>query len=304
MDRRRFLAGLAPALAATRLSDAFAARATIAATPLGGSLTLLTGGGGNVVAFASGEGLLLVDGGSTAGSTAVLQAARGLAGNAPVHTLFNTHWHHDQTGSNAKLGAAGARIIAHENTKLWLATDVESKWEQRVYAPLPAKALPNQTFFTDDRLAFGGEQIEYGLLPQAHTDGDLYVHFRSANVIVAGDVLARDRFPVIDYCTNGWVGGLLDATTALLARGDANTRYVAGTGAPLTRAEVEAERDMLQTMKQRLSKLLAQGMSVEEMLAADPAGSLKERWGDPTLFIRNAFEGLVHRAGELGVNVV
>ena len=223
---------------------------------------------------------------------------------AQIHTLFNTHWHWDQTGSNRTLGPAGTRIIAHENTRLWLGTEVFSKWQNRVYPPLPRDARPNQTFYTTGTLAFGGEHIDYGYLPQAHTDGDLYVFFRNANVLVAGDVVAVGSYPVIDYSTNGWIGGLLDATKTLTGLADANTRIVPGKGPVQTRADVEAERDMLATMKLRLSQLLAQGMSVPDMLAAAPSREFDAHWGDPTLFISNAWPGLTQRARELGVNIV
>src|SRR5690606_26617608 len=166
------------------------------------------GCGGNVTVFDSDAGVLLVDGGSPAGSAPLLREVERLTGKRTVHTLFNTHWHHDQTGSNLALGQAGTRIIAHEYTRLWLTTDVECRWEGRTYQPLPKVAQPSETFYTTGSLAFGGERIEYGHLGQAHTDGDIYVFLRDANVLVAGDVVARGSFPIIDPDSNGWVGGL------------------------------------------------------------------------------------------------
>ena len=191
-------------LAATRSVAAGAADAELVIQPLAANLSLISGAGGNVVLLNSPDGVLLVDGGAREHSARLLKAVRTIAGTARVHTLFNTHWHADQTGSNATLGAAGTRIIAHEYTRQWLTTDVESKWEQRVYQPLPKIAQPNQTFYTTGSLEFGGEKIDYGHMPQAHTDGDIYVYFRKANVLVAGDVVSVGRFPIIDYCTNGW----------------------------------------------------------------------------------------------------
>ena len=86
---------------------------------------------------------------------------------------------------------AGADVIAHENTKLWLGTEVNSRWEGKVYPPQPDQALPNRTFFYGPQaLEFGGTKIEYAHLGQAHTDGDIYVRFPEENVIVAGDVVS------------------------------------------------------------------------------------------------------------------
>jgi glyoxylase-like metal-dependent hydrolase (beta-lactamase superfamily II) len=267
-------------------------------------LFVIFGGGGNVTAFNTPEGVLLVDGGSPERSAEVLKLVQKRTGHAKVHTLFNTHWHWDQTGSNQPLGRAGTRIIAHENTRLWLGADVNSKWQNRVFKPLPKEARPNQTFYTAGSLKFGDEQIDYGYLPQAHTDGDIYVLFKNANVLVAGDVVSAGAYPVIDYCTNGWIGGMTTATQSLLNLGNATTRIVAGLGPVLSRADLEAENAMLATMKTRLAKLLAQGMSVQDMLQAAPTRDFDAKWGDPTLFISNAWPGLVQRARELGVSIV
>ena len=304
MDRRVFLTQVLPAAAAGLSLSARAAATDLTVTPLTDRLSLVSGGGGNVVVFNTPEGVLLVDGGSPEQSANVLAKVRSLTGAAKVHTLFNTHWHWDQTGSNPALGASGTQIIAHENTRLWLSTDANVKWQKRVYPRLAPQARPGKTFYTTGSLDFGGERIDYGYLPQAHTDSDIYVYFRTANVMVAGDILSVGRYPVIDYSTGGWIGGLSEATRQLLQLGTEQTRYVPGNGPVLARADLQAERDMLVTVQQRLAKLLAQGMSVADMIAAAPLKDLEASWGDPSLFIANAWPGLVARARELGVSIV
>jgi cyclase len=306
VDRRDFIRQAVPvaAVGAALVRASRAAEASLSVVPLSKSLFMVTGGGGNVTVFESPDGVLLVDGGSPERSGEVLKLVKSRTGASRIHTLFNTHWHWDQTGSNRTLGPAGTRIIAHENTRLWLGTEIYSKWQNRRFKPLPPDARPNQTFYTAGSLTFGGEHIDYGYLPQAHTDGDLYVFFRDANVLVAGDVVSVGAYPIIDYSTNGWIGGMLDATKALVGLTDAKTRIVPGQGPVQNRADVEAERDMLAAMKQRLSQLLAKGMSVPDMLAAAPSREFDAHWGDPTLFIANAFPGLSQRARELGVNIV
>jgi cyclase len=305
LRRRDFLASAAATAAgfAARVPAAPAAPELVL-TPLSDQLTLITGGGGNVTVFNSPAGVLLVDGGSPEQSKRVLKAVRTLTGARDIHTLFNTHWHYDQTGSNPELGPAGTRIIAHENTRLWLGTVIDSKWEHRTYSPLPPKARPNQTFYTTASLEFGGEKIDYGYMPQAHTDGDIYVYFRKANVLVGADVLAAGAWPILDYSTNGWIGGMANGTQALLDMSGPATKYIAGKGVALTREQVQEENAMLTTMKQRMSKLLAQGMSVQDMLDAAPARDFEPVWGDATQFIRSAWQGLSRRPGELGVNIV
>lgn len=304
MDRRTFLAAAGSTAACTLYAGQPAAPTGVSETQLADRLWLIAGYGGNVTVFDSPEGVLLVDGGAPEYAARLLQHVQRLTGTQRVHTLFNTHWHHEQTGSNLPLGKAGSRIIAHEYTKLWLTTDVESRWSGRTYQPLPKAALPNQTFYTAGSLAFGGEQIDYGHLGQAHTDGDIYVRFTRANVLVAGDVVSVGRFPVVDPDSNGWIGGIATAAETLVGLCNDATKVVPGLGAPQGLAHLKAEQAMLETLRQRLARLLAQGMSASEMIAAKPAAEFEAEWGDPQLFIRNAYTGMAHRARELGVSIV
>ena len=177
-SRRRFLqlaAGGAASAALLSVPGREASAATrgpaLGATPLGGGLSLLTGAGANVVSLNGPDGLLLVDGGTKAQSGALLKLALKQAGAKRVHTLFNTHWHPEQTGANERLGRDGARIIAHENTRLWLTRKIQVDWLPGGYGPFTAKALPNKSFYTSETLAFGDETLRYGHLGQAHTDG-------------------------------------------------------------------------------------------------------------------------------------
>jgi len=311
MNRRSFLRRLAPAAAATAFLNprhswaaADVQRAPLTVTDLSDRLFVICGGGGNVTVFSSPEGVLLVDGGSPERSDEVLKLVKQRTGTARVHTLFNTHWHWDQTGSNLALGKAGTRIIAHENTRLWLGTDVDSQWQHRVFKRLPPKARPTQTFYTTGSLSFGGATVDYGYLPQAHTDGDIYVHFKEANVLVAGDVLSVGAYPIIDYCTNGWIGGMVDATQLLRGLCDSSTKVIPGTGIPQAPAALDAEHAMLDALKSKLSDLLAQGMSAKDMLDAAATREFDAQWGDPSLFVANVWPGLVERARELGVHIV
>ena len=309
MRRRSFLQGLAPVLAVAALPRSSLARSSEAAdltvTPLTESLFVISGGGGNVTVFNSPEGVLLVDGGSPEQSKRILELVQKKTGNKRVHTLFNTHWHWEQTGSNLTLGPAGTKIIAHENTRLWLSTDVVSKWQNdKLFKRLPQKARPNQTFYTTGSLSFGGEKIDYGYLPQAHTDGDIYVFFRNANVLVASDVVSVGSYPIIDYCTNGWIGGMVNATQTLIGLCNEQTRVVAGSGAVRARSDIQVEHAMLTSTKQKLSHLLAQGMSAQDMIDAGATQEFDAAWGDPKLFVRNVWPGLVQRARELGVAIV
>jgi glyoxylase-like metal-dependent hydrolase (beta-lactamase superfamily II) len=260
--------------------------------PLSENLARVSGAGGNVLVLTGSDGVVMVDGGAAAHSAELLDAVLGSARERPVLAYFNTHWHYDHTGCNEALGRAGTRIFAHENTKLWLGGDFYVEWEDRRYKPRPPEALPTDTFYTSGETTLAGEDIEYGYLPRAHTDGDIYVFLRKANVLVAGDTVAVGRYPISDYSTGGWPVGMMDASDVLLKLADADTRIVPGQGPDRTRADVQAQRDMLATVTDRLMAMMAKGMSAADMLAAGATREFDADWGDPRLFVTNAYRGL------------
>jgi cyclase len=141
--RRTFLQAAAAGLTAPY---AFAQMPKITSTELGDHIFLLSGAGGNVIARTGADGVLLVDGGLAENADALAQAVAALPNGGPVRTLFNTHWHPEQTGSNEKLGMAGATIIAHENTRLWLQQNITWPWNGQKFKKLPKIAQPNKTF--------------------------------------------------------------------------------------------------------------------------------------------------------------
>jgi cyclase len=272
----------------------------IVITPITDSIAQVTGAGSNVVVFRSPDGVVMIDGGTMERSGDLMKAVAKHTKVSHPQTVFNTHWHWDHTGSNERLGKAGAKIIAHENTKLWLGADFFVEWENRAYKPRPKIAWPTETFYTDGKLSIGSEEIRYGHLPRAHTDGDLYVFFPKQNVLVAGDLVSVGRYPILDVTTGGWLGGLVDATKALVDLSDDKTRIIPGTGPVQTRADLQAQAQMLTTMKDRLVGLMKKGMGTDDILAAPPTTEFDAKWGDPQLFLTNAYKGLWGHVRELG----
>jgi len=284
------VSGLGASLVST---PAFAAKGpAIATTLLAPGLSLISGGGGNVVALGTKEGSLIVDGGSFQKSSDVLREASKATGSSKVKVLINTHWHPDQTGSNERVGKSGATIIAHENTKLWLARPIKASWLPKPFGPLPEKARPSKTTYTHDSLNFAGQDIEYGYMLQAHTDGDLYVHFKQANVLVAGGVVSGEGWPLLDWETGGWIAGLVAGYDKLLKVADANTKIVPANGTVLTRADLEGHRKMYMTIYERLVAGLNKGMGPEEVVASTPAKEYEAQWGNPDVFVEAGFRSL------------
>jgi cyclase len=247
-------------------------------------------GEANVIAQTGGGGVLLVDGGSAAGSDALMKAVSALPGGGPVHTLFNTHWHPEQTGSNELLGKAGKTIIAHENTRLWLTTDVTWSWNGQRFTRLPKIAQPNKTFYTTGKLDSG---IQYGYLPDAaHTDGDMYVYFPKQNVLAVGDAVSGQGWPLVDWQTGGWIGGIAGGMQRLLTLANEETRIVPGRGPVLTLADIKAQSQMYGTIYTRLAALLNKGRGPAEAVAEQPTKEFDSQMGNGDEFVRRSFESL------------
>lgn len=247
-------------------------------------------GEANVVAQTSPSGVLLVDGGSAAAAGPLMKAVASLPGAGAVHTIFNTHWHPEQTGLNEQLGAAGKTIIAQENTRLWLATDVTWSWNGRRFKRLSKVAQPNKTFYTAGALDSG---VRYGYIPDAaHTDGDMYVYFPRQNVLAVGDAVSGQGWPVVDWATGGWIGGIVGGLQRLRALANEETRIVPGRGPVLAHADLKQQYDMYAKIYERLTTLLNRGRSPSEAVAAQPTKEFDAQMGNGDEFVRRAFESL------------
>ena len=283
---------------------AFAQIPQITPKQLGDNLYLLSGAGANVIACTGADGVVLVDGGLAANADALAQAVAALpSGSGKVHTLFNTHWHPEQTGSNQKLGLAGATIIAHENTRLWLQQNITWPWNGQKFKKLPKVAQPNKTFYDKGALdSKGGDSgigsgIKYGYISDAaHTDGDLYVYFPRQNILAVGDAAYGQGWPVVDWWTGGWIGGIVGGLQRIqsvaLSNGNRDTKIVPAVGPVLSLAEIGAQVDMYGTIYDRLNQMLNKGHSPSEGVEAKPAKEYEAKMGNPDEFIRRSFESL------------
>jgi glyoxylase-like metal-dependent hydrolase (beta-lactamase superfamily II) len=297
LSRRRFLNAAALTSAGALLAgpagvSAREERTRLAAQDLGNGLALITGAGANVVTFASTEGVMLFDGGRREHARALLKFALETSGTRRVHTLVNTHWHPEQTGLNETVGRQGARILAHENTRLWLTRPIKVDWLPEPHPAFPKVAQPNASFYTTATIEFGGEQIAFGHLGQAHTDGDLYAYLPKANVLIAGGVVSSAGWPLMDWRTGGWIGGLVGAYDRLLKVVNDETRVIGADGAMVGKAELQAYRDMYFTIFDRLVKELVKGKGPDEAYETGPAKEFEAQWGDSKRFVLDSFRSL------------
>jgi glyoxylase-like metal-dependent hydrolase (beta-lactamase superfamily II) len=296
--RREFLQTiLTGAVGASFTYRAFAQNAPpIAATKIANDLVLLSGDGGNVAIVTGSDGLLMIDGGLPERSADMIKAVAGVD-SRKVATLFNTHWHFDHVGCNEALGKMGAKIIAHENVKKRLSERTTMEAANRTFDPLKPEGLPRETFTKGGKLTFGRQRLEYTHIPLAHTDGDAYVFFPSLNVLHTGDLLFNGTYPVIDYSTGGWIGGMARASAMLTKVGDANTKIIPGHGPMATKADLGASYDMLATIHERIAAMIKAGKSVEEAVAAHPTKEFDEKFGQgarkPDAFVQVAYTSIV-----------
>ena len=196
------------------------------------------GAGSNVVALADGEDLLVIDGGLEENSDDLFTAIRDATGGTRIGVLINTHWHPEQVGLNGQAGADGATIIAHEQTATALRHPVTSPLFEGAFGPLATAAQPTETGRAGGSLRFAGHAVEYGYLPAAHTDGDLYVFFPDLDVLVAGGAVGSDSWPLIDYWNGAFIGGLVRAHERLAELVDDDTLVIPAQGPAITGAEV------------------------------------------------------------------
>jgi glyoxylase-like metal-dependent hydrolase (beta-lactamase superfamily II) len=272
---------------------------------LTGTLTVLDLGDSNVLcSSANPRGLMLVDcgaGKSLGQLTAALQLVRQ---DATVQAVFNTHYHTDQTGNNDTFAAAGATIIAHEHTRRWMSTDYWVPSGNRYEKARARAAWPTETFRTSGSLKAGTEQIDYGHLPLAHTDGDIYIFFRDSNVLAAGDVASPLRDPALDYFTGAWIGGRVDAMDTILQISNDETRIVPAAGLPMTRAAFKTERDMMEEVRSRVWARTLKGDSPSDMLAGGVLNGLGRTWKKPETFLYDAAQGMFAHHNKLDPSVI
>ena len=306
--RRRDLLRMAAAVALPlwRSSGRLAAQQPAATyRRLTDSLGVIDLGDSNVLcSTADPRGLVLVDSGVRTSASQLTAALRAVRQDARVQAVFNTHYHADQTGNNETVAATGAKIIAHEHTRQWMATDYWVPSENRYEKARAKAAWPTDTFRVTGSLNAGSEQIDYGHLPLAHTDGDIYIFFRDANVLAVGDVASPRRDPALDYFTGAWIGGRLDAMDAILKIANEQTRLVPAAGLPMTRADFKAERDTMEEVRSRVWKRVLKGDSPREMLDGGVLTGVGRTWKDPYKFLYDAAQGMFAHHNKLDPSVI
>jgi len=292
VSRRKLLECVAAGTMTTLLCPSPSlAQDSIQSRALGQNIYLLQGAGTNVVVHVGRNSVLVVDGGLPVHGEALLNAINRLSGDKPVSTLFNTNWRPEHCGLNYLLGDSGTAIIAHENTRLWQSNDFSVPWENTHHHPVPPSARANSTLYTTDSLIHDGETVEYGFISQCHTDGDIYVHFKDANILAVGDMVATESLPQLDYVTGGWIAGAQKCAAGLLGMSNDKTVVVPAEGEPVNRVMLETYQGMLDHAYEVVANAFRTGRSLDQFLASNPMEDYVERYGDPELFLTLLYRG-------------
>lgn len=303
-NRRGFVKGLAGSACLAPLLPALslgAASTGLQHHVLGERLGLITGAGGNVTVFHGDQGLTLVDSGSADHTQALLDMVSDLAGNGPVSNLFNTHWHDEHTGGNEAFQSLGSRIIAHENTRLWMTADFEVHWRNKVHKPRSTEALPSVTFYSHGQMDLGGESVRYYHGSLGHTDGDIWLHFPDSNVLVAGGLASNYRYPICDIATGGWIGGLISVNAEMLKIANDDTLIVPDRGPAIRKRDLQAQYDMLSDLYEKMKQLARDGFSGQDMLAETALTAAYDPvWGDPAEFVLETYRGMWAHTYDMG----
>lgn len=259
------------------------------------NIFMVAGVGGNIAVLIGKGDTLQIDAGNP-GTTPAVQKAIQTVTPKPVTSLINTHWHFDHVGGNADTAKAGARILAHTNVRKRLSTDQEVEALGMKVPASPEIALPVLTFDNTLSLYQSGEELHLTHVAPAHTDTDITIHFRNANVLHTGDLFFNGFYPFIDYSSGGWIGGMVKAADRILAQVDDKTKIIPGHGPVGDKAQFRTYREMLATVQGRITPLVMAGKSVDEVVAAKPLADLDEKWGKgfmkPEVFVKVVYTGI------------
>lgn len=254
---------------------------------------VLFGVGGNIGVSIGEQGVLIVDD-QFPQMMPKIQAAIADLGGVGVDFAINTHWHFDHAEGNLALGPQGTWLVAQANSRAMMADEhiINLVSLQYLQQPYPEAAKPVITYNDRMQFHFNGEQIDLLHFGPAHTTGDTAVIFRGNNAVHFGDVFNNAGYPFIDADNGGDLSGMIDFCSAVLAEIDENTVVIPGHGPVTDYAALASYIQMLSTIRDRISALIADGADLEAVIAAKPTAEFDAKYGDPAGVINRSYASL------------
>ena len=225
-------------------------------------------GGGNMAVLVGEEYAAMIDDGLEPLAPQLLAHAIDTAGRN-INFMINTHVHGDHVGGNAHFAESGTVIFAHDN--------IRKRITQDPTVAGGARGLPVVTFADGVTFHLDGIEARVVHVPAAHTDGDAMIYFPQANVIHSGDLVFHNLFPFIDLDNGGTVDGYIAAQEAILELADDDTRIIPGHGPLTDKAGLAEDLAALIAGRAEVRSLVDQGMTEEEVLAANPLEAFSSR---------------------------
>jgi cyclase len=263
-------------------------------TDLGDNIHMLEGQGGNITVAVAKDGIIMVDS-EYAPLHDKIKAAIATISKLPIKYLVDTHYHADHTGGNALFADDGAIVIAQDNVKKRLEEGTTNGLTGAKTPAASKNALPSDTYTNFSKIKLSGRVADLKHTANAHTDGDTYVWFKTANVLSTGDTFTNGRYPNIDFANGGNINGMIAAADGYLKLINAKSRIVPGHGPLADKAALVAYRIMLVMARERMAALVKEGKSETEIIAAKPFADLDVKWA-PTEPASNNFVRVVYHS--------
>ncbi len=258
---------------------------------------MLKGSGGNIGVLTGKDGVLMIDDQFAPLSQKIKDAIKTLD-PGEIRFLINTHVHGDHSGGNENFKRMGVTVIAHDRVRERMMKVHVDKASKETTPPRDKDAWPVIT--VTDKISFhlNDEDIDVLHFSSGHTDGDVIVYFKKANVFHTGDMFVRYGYPYIDASRGGGINVFIAYLDKLLPLMDENSKVIPGHGELATKADVKVFRDKLADIRDQVAAALKKGKKVEDIPAMSISDKYDAEWGkgflkgkDYILFIAEDLKG-------------